>query len=201
MADHDDCLVQENLRNGASGVLNPVSRKVIVPGILHECLLDGEAVRVANLHGVSRVRESALCVSPAAENHCRDVVVDEIGLHGKLRVAAVDLTCHSELLEGRLLLQVGRADEGLEERPEESALVREGDGEVDAALHHLLGVHHHALREIAEPLQDEHVMEAVERKINHVAELQDLKERLEDGERVAVLVGDVVEPGDVVEGV
>ena len=44
-------------------------------------------------------------------------------------------------------------------------------------------------------------MEAVEGEIHHVAELQDLEEGLEDRERVTVLVGDVVEPGDVVEGV
>ena len=37
-------------------------------------------------------------------------------------------------------------------------------------------MHRHALREIAEPLQDEHVMEAVEGEVHHIAELQDLKE-------------------------
>ena len=38
MADHYDGLVEQDLRNGASGVLDPVSREVIVPCILHETI-------------------------------------------------------------------------------------------------------------------------------------------------------------------
>ena len=62
-------------------------------------------------------------------------------------------------------------------------------------------MHRHALREIAEPLQDEHVVEAVEGEVHHVAQLQDLKKVLQNRKCITVLVGDVIEPGDVVEGV
>ena len=123
MADHDDGLVEEHRRDGASRVLDPVRREVIVPGILYEFLLDGEAVRVADLHCIARVGERVLGVAPAAEDHRRDVVVYEIRLHGKLRVAAVDLAGHPELLERGLLLQARGEDQGLQERPEERALV------------------------------------------------------------------------------
>ena len=201
MADHDDGLVEEHRRDGSSCVLHPVRGKVLVPCILDEGLLDGEAVRVADSDGFPCVRERVLGVAPAAEDHRRDIVVDEIRLHSKLRVAAIDLPGNLELLKSGFLLQAGGEDQGLQKRPEKGALVRNRNRQVNAALHHLLGVHCHALRKIAEPLQDEHVMEAVEGEIHHIAELQDLEEILEDCERVTVLVGDVVKPGDVVEGV
>ena len=94
MADHDDCLIEEHRRYGAAGVLHPVGREIVVPGALDKGLLDREAVRVADLHGLARMGESMLSVTPATEDHRRDVVVDEIRLNGKLSMAAVDLACH-----------------------------------------------------------------------------------------------------------